>query len=76
MRRLDNMKQNKVYELGRKHITQNGLDRLYRLIEYYNPVENIYSYAIEVFSTQDKEFKVYKPFAFKPMAEGFFKHLS
>ena len=70
------MKQNKTYELGRKHITQSGLDRLYRLVEYYNPVDNAYAYAIELFSTQDKAFKVYKPFAFKSNAEGFFNHLA
>jgi hypothetical protein len=65
---------NKTYELGRKHIIQSGLDHLYRLVEYYNPSDNCYSYAIEVF--QNKEFKVYKPFSFKQAAEGFFNHLA
>jgi hypothetical protein len=69
------MVKNKTYELGRKHIIQSGLDKLYRLVEYYNPVENAYAYAIELFSTQDKSFKIYKPFAFKSNAEGFFNRL-
>ena len=66
----------KNYELNRKRIVQSGIEKLFRLVEYYNSSDNCYNYEVQLFSTDKKQFVVYKPFAFKQAAEGFFNHLS
>ena len=66
----------KNYELNRKRIIQSGIEKLFRLVEYYDSSDNCYRYEVQLFSNNDKKFIVYKPFAFKSNAEGFFNHLA
>jgi hypothetical protein len=70
------MAKNQLFELGKKHVNIRGNDRLVRLVENYNAIDNCYCYEVQLFNSEEKKFLPLKPFAFKQAAEGFFNHLS